>query len=239
MKRFALFLSMSVFMLMASVGGAYSASAQPAESPPAPILSGKVVEAMNSGGYTYVRLEKSDKKIWVAIPEMKVAVGQEISFQPGITMNNFTSKTLNRTFETIVFSSGAIGRQGAGANNKSEGHKQMEVSASKAVKVQKASGPNGYTVAELYEKRIDLDKKGVVVRGRVVKVLAGIMGKNWIHLQDGSGDPSKGTDDIVVTSRDLPSAGDTVTAKGTLFKDKDFGQGYSYPVIVEQASVKK
>ena len=73
----------------------------------------------------------------------------------------------------------------------------------------------------------------------MVKVSAEIMGKNWIHLQDGSGDPSKGTNDIVVTSQELPSVGDTVTARGALSKDQDFGYGYNYPVIVEQASIKK
>jgi len=132
-----------------------------------------------------------------------------------------------------------IGQQGAESVNKSSGHTQAAASPNKTIKVKKASGPNAYTVAELYEKRSDLDKRDVVVRGQVVKVSAEIMGKNWIHLQDGSGDPSKGTHDIVVTSPDLPSVGDTVTAKGTLLKDKDFGYGYSYPVIVEQASVKK
>ena len=239
MKRFALSVWMPAFLLMVCVSGAYAASAKPAEPPPPSALSGKVMETVNGGGYTYVRLEKSGKKTWVAVPEMKVAVGQEISFQPGMTMDNFTSKTLNRTFQTIVFSSGVIGRQGTESTKKSEGQKQTEAAANKAVKVKKASGPNSFTVAELYEKRTDLDKKDVVVRGRVVKVSAEIMGKNWIHLQDGSGDPAKGTNDIVVTSRDLPSVGDTVTAKGALFKDKDFGQGYSYSVMVEQASVKK
>ncbi|TAK01138.1 DNA-binding protein [bacterium] len=239
MKRFALLVWISAFLLMVCVSGAYAASAKPAEPPPPSALSGKVMETVNGGGYTYVRLEKSGKKIWVAVPEMKVAVGQEISFQPGMTMDNFTSKTLNRTFQTIVFSNGVIGQQRTESIKKSEGQKQTEAAANKAVKVKKASGPNGFTVAELYEKSTDLDKKDVVVRGRVVKVSAEIMGKNWIHLQDGSGDPSKGTNDIVVTSRDLPAVGDTVTAKGALFKDKDFGQGYSYSVIVEQASVKK
>ena len=239
MKRFSVFLLMLTSMLIVSMNGTYAGSAKPAESPQPSSLSGKVVETVDSGGYTYVRIEKAGKKIWVAVPKMKVAVGQELSFQPGMTMDNFTSKTLNRTFETIVFSSGVIGQEGTGSVSKSDGQKQTEVPTSKAVKVKKASGPDAYTVAELYEKRTDLDNKGVVVRGQVIKVSADIMGKNWIHIQDGSGDPSKGTNDIVVTSKDLPSVGDTVTAKGTLFKEKDFGYGYNYPVIVEQASVKK
>ena len=239
MKRFSLFFSMFAFLLVVCVNGSYAGAPKSAEPPLPSPLSGKVMESINGGGYTYVHIEKGGKKIWVAVPEMKVAVGQEMSFQPGMTMNNFASKTFNRTFETIVFSSGVIGQQEKEAINKSAGQRQAEVSTNKIIKVKKASGPNAYTVAELYEKRNDLDKKEVVVRGLVVKVSAEIMGKNWIHLQDGSGDPSKGTNDIVVTSQELPAVGDTVTARGALSKDKDFGYGYNYPVIVEQASIKK
>ena len=110
--------------------------------------------------------------------------------------------------------------------------------SSEPVKVEKASGANAYTVAELFEKADKLDKKAVVVRGKVVKVSKGIMGKNWVHLRDGSGDAGKGTDDLVVTTPDLPKVGDVVTAKGTLYKDKDFGAGYKYKAIVEEAAVK-
>jgi hypothetical protein len=88
--------------------------AQPQQLPagqPAPggnVLSGKVVETMNSGGYTYVALENSGKKSWVALPDSKVKVGQQITCQPGMEMKNFTSKTLNRTFDSIIFSGGII-----------------------------------------------------------------------------------------------------------------------------------
>ena len=71
-------------------------------------ISGKVVETMNSGGYTYVRLENSGKKMWVALPDSKVKVGQQVTCQPGMVMNNFTSKTLNRTFDSIIFSGGVL-----------------------------------------------------------------------------------------------------------------------------------
>ena len=93
-------------------------------------------------------------------------------------------------------------------------------------------------MSETYEKAGELDKKTVVVRGKVVKVSKGIMGKNWVHLRDGSGDPGKGTNNLVVTTQDDPKVGDVVTAKGTLYKDKDFGAGYKYRVIVEEATVK-
>jgi hypothetical protein len=109
--------------------------------------------------------------------------------------------------------------------------------SSEPVKVDKAKGADAYTVAETYEKAGKLDKKTVVVRGKVFKVSQGIMGKNWVHLRDGSGDPGKGTNNLVFTTQDVPKIGDVVTAKGTLYKDKDFGAGYKYQAIVEEATV--
>lgn len=202
-------------------------------------LSGNVVETFNSGGYTYVNIEKDGKKSWVAVPEMKVSVGEEISFRPGIPMNDFKSKTLNRTFETIVFSAGVVGKQTGKHDRKTVGKKHVKPTETKNINVKKAAGSDAYKVAELYEKRTELDKKNITVRGQVVKFSSAIMGKNWIHLQDGSGDPIKGTNDILATSQDVVAIGDIVTIKGTLYKDKDFGSGYKYSLVIEQSTVKK
>lgn len=198
-------------------------------------LSGKVVETLSSGGYTYVNIEKDGSKTWVAIPQTKISVGQEMSFKPGSVMTNFTSKSLNRTFDTIIFSGGVKGK----AQTSSVEKKADVKTPIKVTKVKKAEGPDAYTVAELYEKQSELDKKTIVLSGTVVKFSAQIMGKNWIHIQDGSGDASKGTNDLIVTSQETLAIGDTVTLKGTFSKDRDFGSGYKYAVIIEDASVKK
>lgn len=105
------------------------------------------------------------------------------------------------------------------------------------IEVNKATGPDAYTVSEVHARKGDLDKKKVVVRGKVVKVSAGIMDRNWVHLQDGSGTRETNDFNLVVTTQDLPKMGDVVTASGTLAKDRDFGMGYRYSVIVEGASV--
>ena len=204
-------------------------------------LTGKVAETMDSGGYTYINLEQDGKSTWVAVPITPVTVGQKVSVLPGFVMNNFNSKTLNRTFEMIVFSGGLTGE-----GTKSAG---MHGSASSApaaasplttekIMVKKADGANAYTVAELHAKRIELDQKSIVIKGQVVKVGMAIMDKNWIHIQDGSGSASDGTNDIIVTSNDAPEVGSVVTASGTLYKDKDFTMGYFYSVIIEEGSFK-
>ena len=201
-------------------------------------LSGKVAETMNSGGYTYVLLEKKGKKIWVAVPQMSVTVGQKLELQPGQEMVNFHSESLNRTFDSIIFSAGPAQPQGASAAPAGhEGSKAAAVSAEKGVKVEKATGPNAYTVADIFAKRTELGQKTAVVRAKVVKVSPRIMGSNWIHLQDGTGDTEKKTHDLVVTTQDLPAVGDIVTVNGTVAVDKDFGAGYKYSVIIEKASI--
>ena len=106
-------------------------------------------------------------------------------------------------------------------------------------KVEKAAGADGRTVAELWAQKGGLKDKSISIRGKVVKYNPGVMGKNWIHLQDGSGDPSKGTHDIAVTSQDAATMGEVVTAKGVVRLDKDFGSGYRYGMLVEDAKVVK
>ncbi|MEJ2684197.1 MAG: hypothetical protein P8Z71_07360 [Candidatus Sulfobium sp.] len=207
---------------------------QPAES----TLSGKVAETMNAGGYTYVLLERNGKKTWAAIPKTKVVKGQTISLMPGVEMANFESKTLNRKFDSIIFSTG-LARTGSLPEMKSPGSMGSIVTPMAKIKVRKAKGPDAYTVAELYKKLGSLDKHKVVVRGKVVKVSASIMNRNWIHLQDGTGSLKQGNYELVVTSTDLPKQGDIVTASGTLHKDRDFGMGYKYKAILEEASIKK
>ncbi|MCK9420273.1 MAG: DNA-binding protein [Nitrospirae bacterium] len=206
-------------------------------------LSGKVLETMNSGGYTYVLLEKKGKKTWAAIPEMKVSVGQQMSLQPGTEMANFPSKSLGRTFDSIIFSGGPLS-DAPSASGKEKADKKTEVSKTVSppaqdIKVAKATGPDAYTIGEIFEKRTALHEKTAVVKGKVVKISAGIMGKNWIHLQDGTGDPKQGTNDLVATSDALPALGDVITVRGTVFKDKDFGSGYKYSVIMEKASIQR
>jgi hypothetical protein len=101
--------------------------------------------------------------------------------------------------------------------------------------IERADG--GKTVAELYAEKDQLAGQPVVVRGKVVKTNAMVMDTNWLHVRDGSGED--GTNDLTVTTKaELPKVGDTVVVSGVVTVDKDFGMGYVYPVILENAEVK-
>jgi hypothetical protein len=96
--------------------------------------------------------------------------------------------------------------------------------------------PNGgYTVAECYERSNKLDKKKVLIRGKVVKVNPEIMDKNWIHIQDGTGDET--SFDLTVTTKQMAEVGDIVLVEGKLFKDRNVGIEIIYPVIIEEARI--
>jgi hypothetical protein len=109
----------------------------------------------------------------------------------------------------------------------------------KIQKIAKASGAEGRTVEEVWAQKAGLKEKPVTVKGQVVKFSPGIMGRNWVHLRDGSGSADKNNNDITVTHQDAVAVGDVVTARDMVRVDKDFGAGYSYPVIIEDAKVAK
>ncbi len=220
-----------------------AAAEAPAEKQPT-YLSGTVVQTMNGGGYSYINIQKKDgEKVWLAVQEAKVALGDYVSFIDGMVMKNFESKALKRTFDSIIFSSGIVPIKND-VSPAPSGQKEKKGSGGAAaekekISVAKAEGPNAYTVEEIYKKSAKLDKKTVVVRGKVVKSATGIMKKTWLHLQDGTGSAGKKNNDLVCTTRGTAEVGDTVTVTGTLAKDRDFGSGYKYGVIVEDGVIKK
>ncbi len=118
-------------------------------------------------------------------------------------------------------------------------HPAVAATAAAQSKVPKATGPDARTVAEVVQGKAALKDKSVLVRARVVKVNAGIMGKNWVHLQDGSGSAADGSHDLLVTTQDLAAVGDIVSARGTVRTDVTVGPGYVYAVMIEAATLKK
>lgn len=205
---------------------------------PGASTTGKVVETMSSGGYTYVLVDDGSRKIWAAAPEFQVAVGDQVVVPAGVPMQNFESKTLGRSFDLVYFASGiqVSGKDSAAQPAAPEHGASMSRSSAPEIEVsnlEKAEG--GYTVAELFAERAALTGQEVAVRGKVAKFTSGVMGKNWVHLQDGTGET--GTNDVTVTTTGSASVGSTVLVRGKLATNRDFGFGYHYDVIIEDASV--
>jgi hypothetical protein len=214
-------------------------------------LSGTVLETMDSGGYTYLRLRTSGGEVWAAVRQAAVEKGSQVTVVNGMTMTGFESKTLKRTFDHIVFGNlGGSAASGATAGAPADPHALAGIAAPHAgiasgpadvgtIDVKKAEGQDARTVAEIFAGKASLGDKQVSVRGKVVKYNPDIMGRNWIHLRDGSGSRDKKDDDITVTTTQTAAVGDVVVVRGTVHLDRDFGAGYAYPVILEDAKIIK
>ena len=197
-------------------------------------LTGTVLEAIDVEAYTYIRLKTREGEVWSAIPKAQVKKGSEVSLVPHTVMENFESRALKRKFDRVLFAS-LVDPKAASANP----HAKTVVAAAKVAKVPKATGADARTVEEVVTGRKALKDKTVSIRGQVVKVTTGVLDKNGVHIQDGSGSSAKGTHDILVTTTDAIAVGDVVDARGTVRIDVTVGPGYAYEVLVEGAKVRK
>jgi len=196
---------------------------------------------MDSGGYTYVQVAGEHGLVWAAAPQFSVTVGAEVTFAKNMPMPDYHSSTLDRTFELVYFTQ-AIELNDGHAHAEGDGHADAEDDGGHARNTPESVAMDamepvegGLTVEQVFAQSASLGGKQVSVRGKVVKFNANIMGKNWVHLRDGTGEA--GTNDITVTTMDKVNVGDTVLVTGQLVADKDFGHGYRYDLIIEDAKL--
>ncbi len=193
------------------------------------VFTGVVVEVAHGGGYTYLQIEDSFKKrYWAALEGVAIEKGTEVRFTEEMRAQNFESKSLGRTFEDLIFASKLQTR----TSTPEVGNLAL---INEVVKASPYWQKGTLSVQEVLEKRASLKDKTVAIRGKVVKVSPDILERNWVHIQDGTGEGDE-VGRIVFTSKELPKVGDIVTARGVASVDKNFGSGYRYPIIVENAS---
>jgi hypothetical protein len=208
---------------------------EPSEEPKT--ISGEVLERIAVEKYTYLRLgEPGSAGTWTAVASTDGArFGERVSVRGAQLMTGFVSATLKRTFDAIYFGvlDGAAGT-GAAAGNP---HASSAASAGAMAvpTLPRAPGPLGRTIAELTAQRAALQGKPARVRGVVVKSIGGILGRTFLHVRDGSGDEKSGDNDLTVTTDSSPAVGERVLLEGTVVTDKDYGSGYRYPVLLEDA----
>ena len=219
---------------------------------PAGMVRGTVLETMNSGGYTYVLIGTEQVQRWLAARETAVQVGDVVQAFEGMPMSDFESKTLNRTFDVVYFvdalqNLSASAPAGVPSGPMPDSHPPVPVpdghpgkdgdGATAAEAIQVAELEVGQNIAYVYGNKDALADQKISLRGEVVKYNEGILGWNFIHIQDGSGDAADGSNDLTVTSKTTTAVGETVVLTGTIILDKDFGAGYKFPVLMEDATL--
>lgn len=219
-----------------------------AAEPTSPLTStviGEVLEIQDVDSYTYLRLKTKDGETWAAVSRALVKKGDKVTIENTMVMNNFQSKTLQKKFDRIVFGNlaGQDARAAYAGGDMANQHagvaRAVGTTEAADVRVAKAKGAEARTVAEIVGKRAELKDKPILVRGKIVKYTPGVLGRNWIHLRDGTGSAAAETNDVLVTTRDEAKLGDVVTVKGTVRTDMDLGSGYFYKVVVEAGSLQK
>ncbi len=198
---------------------------------PADTHAVKVLDFINVPNYTYIKVSENGNDYWLAAPTTTVEKGETVYYSKGMEMKNFHSKTINKTFDSIFFVQGIS--TSPQSQKIAEAHQQAYKSSKEKISVKPLKG--GMTVAQVFSNKSSLAGKTVSIRGEVTKYNPNIMGRNWIHIQDGT--QSENNYDLLVTSNDEAAVGQTIVVKGKIAVDKDFGAGYTYPVMIEDAKV--
>ena len=199
------------------------------------MVRGTVMETMDAGGYTYVLLDDGKRELWIAGPETAVAIGDVVQASTQMPMTEFWSDSLFRKFDVLYFSS-ALQNISSPAPATASQHPPV-VTEPAVEKIEVDELEPGRNIAYVYANKDELDGQTISLRGKVVKYNANILGRNFIHIQDGSGDAAEGNNDLAVTTKAETKVGETVVVTGTLILDEDFGAGYTYPVLLDDATL--
>jgi len=191
-----------------------------------------VEEVLNTDRYSYLNVTENGEKFWIAIPRMEVEIGDTYHYTDGLLKQNFESKEFNRVFETIYLVSDIHSHSGDSGTPVSQSAGDQGSSSGGSVNVTPAEG--SIQLSELFSDREKYKDKTVQVTGKCVKVNSMIMGRNWVHIQDGSGDGL----DLTITTTENVQLNDVVSFEGVITLNKDFGAGYQYDIIMENAITK-
>ncbi|MEI6434538.1 MAG: hypothetical protein WCP32_06815 [Bacteroidota bacterium] len=193
-----------------------------------------VKEVIQTSNYSYLNVEENDKMFWIAVVSRQAKPGDVIYYTKSYEMNNFVSKELKRTFSSVLFIEDPTDNL---ASDQKPGQKPMTAQKPTLTKwsdVAVITPTGGITIGDLYKNPGSYSGKQIIIRGVVTKFNSQIMGKNWLHIQDGTN--YEGKFDLTVTTMDSLIVGKTATFKGVITLNKDFGSGYFYDVIMEEGT---
>lgn len=192
-----------------------------------------VEEVIDANSYTYLRVTEGSEEYWIATAKQPIEVGMTLNFDGGLEMKEFVSKELNKTFDSIWF----VGQMKGASNtmvkssDAASPYSGEKNAVDSGISIDKLAG--GVSVQDLFASPSSYDGKMVSIRGKVTKFNSNIMGLNWVHLQDGS--QSGENYDLTITTKEVVAVGDVVVFTGKVTLNKDFGAGYKYNVILEEA----
>ncbi|MEN8125360.1 MAG: GW dipeptide domain-containing protein [Bacteroidota bacterium] len=194
-----------------------------------------IKEIITATKYTYLNVQENDKQFWIATRKQDVNKGGTYYYNGGLLKTNFESKEHNKIFDTIYLVTSLV-QEIHGINSpktdtqiSKQNIKEKPTASSEKIIKQEGS----ITIADLVENSKKYEGKTVQISGKCVKINPNIMGKNWIHIKDGSKDDY----DLIITSDKFVKEGTMITIKATVTLNKDFGAGYKYDLILENGII--
>jgi hypothetical protein len=187
--------------------------------------------------YTYLQVKGKGPAYWVALPSREIAVGSVISYRGGMLMENFESEELGKTFDKVLFLEGLEGDSPegpAGGMGMMSGSTQGSKVNVEKLDTQVEAIEGSIALKDLFADPGQYDGKIIIVSGEIAKYNPAIMERNWIHIQDGT--EFEGKYDLTATSAESFEVGQKVNLQGTIALNRDFGHGYSYEVLLENAT---
>lgn len=192
-----------------------------------------VNEVLQAERYTYMNVTEGIKSYWLATAKREASKGKTYLYKGGLMKTNFESQDFKRTFDTIYLVSNVIDATEHPGGDLSAGS-AVTPSTQTAGKASSTPVKDAVKLSILMANKAKYAGKTITVSGEVVKVNNGIMGKNWVHIQDGSKEKGKALDLTITTNLNIP-VGSNVALTGKIVLDKDFGAGYRYDIIMEDA----
>lgn len=191
----------------------------------------KVIQVLPTDKYVYMEVEEGEETFWVAAGKQEVEVGEEYFFKEGLLKTNFHSKEYDRIFDKVYLVSRLIPLTSNSVPETQTRSVRVQSSSEKKNKVHAES----VSIKDIVENPEKYKDQSVIVSGECTKINANIMSRNWIHLKDGTKDDF----DFVLTSDLAVPEGHFVSMRGVIRVDKDFGAGYRYAIIMEEAEMVK
>jgi hypothetical protein len=194
---------------------------------------GKVIDKIPAKGYTYLQVTENKEDFWIAVPTMEIEIGETVYFSKYMVMEDFKSDNIDKSFDEILFVEDA--RKSPTPDEMKNIHSGVTSSEKQEINIQPLT--DGKTIQQIFSDKTALKGEIVKVKGKVVKFNKQIMKRNWIHIQDGTGNENEF--DLVMTSNQEAQVGDIIIAEGKVVVDKDFGAGYFFPVMIEDVKIEK
>jgi hypothetical protein len=187
--------------------------------------------------YSVMEVSENDTKYWISTSPIDVKVGDTLYYTDALKQMNFEVKELDKVFDELYLVndvSKTLNQQPQQDMGEMK-HPNTQSGFNSDIKLSIPEG--GVSIADLHTNAESYVGKKVKLIGKVVKFNEAILSTNWIHIQDGTGSESQNNFDLTLTTKDVASVGDVIVIEGILNKDVDFGSGYKYDLIVQEATI--